>query len=387
MARQDALSEWTTCVSRNLPQRSKAQATVLALWSYGIAMTRSCGRSTVATVLALRVGQKVAAIEQRLDEWCLDAKDKAGSKRCDVAVTSCVVPLLTWVLRLWTGKQRALTLDATALSDRFVVLAVCVVYRGSAIPVAGQIRAGGRKGAWRPHWLRFLRQLKPAMPTEMKVLALSDRGLWARWLFHRIVCLGWRPFLRINQGATFRPFGTATVVWLRALAGAVGQRWRGSGTDVVSQDCQLDCTLVAWWGAGHAAPWFVLTDLAAAGCDAVWYGWRGWCEQSFTSTKRGGQWQQTQMKCPRRAARLWRALAVASLWAISVGSDRDVGPAANAAELPDLSAMLGRRPPTRPRVLRLLRLGWLWLLVQQIHGNPIPLPRRLVPEPWPAIPR
>jgi hypothetical protein len=34
---------------------------------------------------------------------------------------------------------------------------------------------------------------------------LADRGLWARWLFGRIVRLGWHPLLRINNGAKFRP--------------------------------------------------------------------------------------------------------------------------------------------------------------------------------------
>ena len=56
-------------------------------------------------------------------------------------------------------------------------------------------------------------------------------------------------------------------------------RWRGNGTAFASSDCHLDCTLVAWWGDGHAEPWFVLTGLPPDGCDAQWYGMRGWCEQ------------------------------------------------------------------------------------------------------------
>ena len=36
--------------------------------------------------------------------------------------------------------------------------------------------------------------------------------------------------------------------------------------------------------------------------------------------------------------------------------------------------------------MRLFRLGWLWLLVQLIQGQPLPLPQRLVPEAWPDIP-
>ena len=61
-------------------------------------------------------------------------------------------------------------------------------------------------------------------------------------------------------------------------------------------------------------------------------------------------------------------------------------PTSDCPDLPDLRTILGVRAPQRPRTLRLFRLGWLWLLVQLIQGQPLPLPRRLVPEAWPDIP-
>jgi hypothetical protein len=93
---------------------SVPQARALALWSYGIALTRSCGRLTVATFLALLLRQKVAAVEQRLYEWCCVAPHKAGGKRQTLAVTPCFVPLRRWVVALWSGAPLALALDATA---------------------------------------------------------------------------------------------------------------------------------------------------------------------------------------------------------------------------------------------------------------------------------
>ena len=387
MTRQDGLSQWTECVSTNMPHLSKPQARVLALWSFGIACTRSCGRLTVATFLALLLGHKVANIEQRLYEWCLEAPDKAGNKRTSLEVSLCFVPLLAWIVRLWSSQQIALTLDATSLGDRFVVLAVCVVYRGCAIPVAWTILQATKKRAWRREWLRMLRLLRPAIPRDWTVLVLADRGLYARWLFRRIVRLHWHPFLRINQGCKFRPAGRADFVWLNELVCRIGQRWRGAGTAFATAECNLDCTLVAWWGEGHAEPWFVLTDLAPEGCDAHWYGLRSWCEQAFKCTKRGGwQWQQTQMSDPARVARIWLAMAVATLWMITIGSDLELGPSEDMPELPDLRLMLGLKGSQRPRTLRLFRLGWLHLLVQLIQGQELPLPSRLVPEPWPDIP-
>lgn len=106
----------------------------------------------------------LANLEQCLYEWCLDAPDKAGPKRTALDVTICCVPLLGWIVGLWTSDQLALMLDATSMGDPFVVLAVCVVYRGCAIPVAWTILPAGKQRAWRREWLRMPRVLRPAIP-------------------------------------------------------------------------------------------------------------------------------------------------------------------------------------------------------------------------------
>ena len=388
MSRHNGLSDWSAELSNRMPHLTKPQAVVLALWSYGIAVTRSCGRRTVALFLALLLRQKPGTVEQRLREWCYDAPHKRGKKRQALDVSTCFVPLLSWVVALWTGKAIALAVDATALGERFVVLSVSVVYRGTGIPVAWTILVGQKPEAWRGHWLRMLRQLRPAIPTDWNVLVLADRGLYASWLFRRIVRLGWHPFLRINQGAKFRPAGQTRWYWLRELVNQEGDRWRGEGTAFSTAKLRLPCTLVAWWGAGHAEPWFILTDLAAQGCDASWYGLRTWCEQGFKCYKRGGwQWQQTRMTDPARAARLWLALAVATLWVVTLGSELETGPTEAQPELPDLRLLLAAaRQAAQRRRTRLFRLGWLWLLVQLITAQPLPVPRQLLPEPWPEVP-
>lgn len=387
MSRQDGLSEWTHELSRRMPHLSKPQVVVLAMWSYGIALTKSCGRRTVAVLLALLLHENEDAMEQRLQEWCCDAEDKSGKKRRALDVTTCFVPLLGWVVALWTGTAIALAVDATALGERFVVLTVSVVYRGTGIPVAWTVLVGQEKEAWRGHWLRMLHQLRPAIPRDWMVLVLADRGLYAPWLFRRICRLGWHPFLRINRRAKFQPAGQKRWHWLTELVGEVGTRWRGQGTAFASRRCQVTCTLVAWWGAGHEEPWFILTDLPAHGCDAAWYGVRTWCEQGFKCTKRGGwQWQHTRTTNPARAARLWLALAIATLWVVTLGSELETGPTAETPDLPDLSPILGAALKVRRRRrMRLFRLGWLWLLAKLIAAQPLPVPRQLVPEPWPEV--
>ena len=95
------------------------------------------------------------------------------------------------------------------------------------------------------------------------------------------------------------------------------------------------------------------------------------------------------MTDPERAARLWLALAVATLWMVSVGTAVEVDAAAAALTGPVLVGLLpqlGLRVAGRVRRTRLLRLGWLWVLVQTLQGQALPLPTRLLPEPWPALP-
>jgi hypothetical protein len=88
------------------------------------------------------------------------------------------------------------------------------------------------------------------------------------------------------------------------------------------------------------------------------------------------------MTDPRRAERLWLALAVAMLWMVSLGSEIEVGTPEDIAELPDLQRLLSSAG--RQRCLRLFRLGWLWLLARALRAQPVLVSRHLVPEPWPG---
>ena len=326
MSRHAGLSQWETIVSTYLPTLSRSQATVLALWSFGMVLARSCGITSVAALLAPLLGAKEPTVRQRLREWCYDAADKRGAKRQDLDVTTCFAPLLRWVLAWWPSDEPRLVLamDASTLGQRFTVLAISVVYRGCAIPVAWTIVEATRKGAWRPHWHALFDQLHGSVPTDWTVLVLADRGLYARWLFAHIVKRGWHPFLRLNLGGNVRPAGAATFRPLATLVPHSGSAWCGRVTCFSSPKSQLPCTLLARWDAGYQEPWLIATDLAPEVAEAAWYGMRSWIEGGIKDMKRGGwQWQQTKMTDPVRAMRLWLALAVATLWVVSVGGEVD----------------------------------------------------------------
>lgn len=383
----EQLKSWMETVQQHMPVLSKPQAVVLALWSFGIVVMQSCGLSTVTTFLSRLLDCQESSMRQRLREWYWDKKDKKGVMRDEVDVMVCFAPLLRWVLSWWpeTEKRMALAMDATSLGERLVVLAVSVLYRGCAIPVAWVVLKGNTKEAWEPHWLALFVHLKDCIPEAWFVLVAADRGLYARWLYQAIVDNHWHPFLRINLGGKYRLQGEHTFRWLSTLVPQVGVHWCGLVTCFKGKP--LDCTLLACWQEPHQDPWLILTDVAPQQADVLWYSLRPWIECGFRFIKRSGwRWHRTRMTDPKRATRLWLALAVATLWSLSVGGEVDAtGPASTLDVLPE-THIARRLAAGRPQSRRLccLRQGLIAILVALITGQPLPL-GRFLPEPWPSF--
>jgi hypothetical protein len=121
------VTEWTTIIHTRLPHLTKPQATVLALWSLGMVMARSCALTAVSAFLATWLHRKEETVRQPLRECCYEATAKRGTARQELGVETCFVPLVAWVVDQWEGTQVALALDATTLGTRFTVLVLSVV--------------------------------------------------------------------------------------------------------------------------------------------------------------------------------------------------------------------------------------------------------------------
>ena len=119
MSHQSPLSQWIETVSSMLPKLSRPQAKVLAYWSFGMVLARSCGITLVCAALALQVDSSEQSLLQRLREWCYGAEDKKGKKRRDLDVSTCFGPLLQWILAWWPADEPrlALALDATTFCE------------------------------------------------------------------------------------------------------------------------------------------------------------------------------------------------------------------------------------------------------------------------------
>jgi hypothetical protein len=384
------LSPWQQEVSTAFAHLSKPQALGLALWSAGIALTGSGGISQISALLALMLHQKEGAVVQRLREWYLEAQQKSGDQRRDLEVTRCFAPLLRWIVQSLVGSsgQLALALDATSLGERWTVLAVSVLVRGCAIPVAWKVLPAHAKGSWRPHWESLLTHLAGSVPTDWLVVVLADRGLYARWLSTAIVRCGWHPFLRINLGVKVRPVGTEQFDWLSRWVPQGGDRWQGEADCFVHKPSRLRCTLLLQWEAGYEYAWAVITDLSAAQANIAWYALRAWIEAGFKDLKRGGWgWQHSKMGQASRVERLWLAMAVALVWTVRLGSQADSQLAGgNLEQLPPahiahqrLKCQPGQRPARR---LSCPQRGRLVLLAALVQAEEVPL-GAIVAEPWP----
>src|SRR5712692_1317276 len=387
MSCPEALSQWETMVSTHLPHLSRPQARVLALWSYGIVLAKSCGITSVVAILAPLLQQSESTLRQRLREWCYPSKHNKGRHRQAMDVSQCVAPLLGWVLSWWDPDEHrlALAMDASTLSDRFTVLAISVLYRGCAIPVAWKIVRSNEPGSWEPYWKDLLSQLTTAVPADWMVIVLADRGLYAKWLYEHIVHLKWHPFLRINRTGKVRPVGESHFRWLSSLVPEVGTSWSGVVDCFAEVTCRWQCTLLARWDEPYAEAWLVVTDLAPEAANIVWYSMRNWIEAGFKDTKRGGwQWHQTKMKDPERAARWWVAIAVATLWVVSVGGQAEATATCSGLEaLPE--QLIARRTATkqsRPRLSSCFGQGLRLILIALLQHEGCPVGRFLA-EPWP----
>jgi hypothetical protein len=410
------LYSWIGQVVSAFPQLSRPQATVLALYSFGAILAQRCGLNSVAATLAALLGSGYLTIRSRLQEFYQPASAKSGRRRRELDVTTCFAPLLAWTLKGWPSKRLALALDATSLGDRFTVLSISVVYRGSACPVAWKIMQANVRHAWKPEWISLLRWFQARVPADWTVIVMTDRGLYARWLFEEIIALGWHPLMRITHAGKFRKNGSRSSIPVTAFVPKPGQRWQGRGVAFPkTARRRLDCTLLACWESGHDEPWFVLTDLGPDQSESLWYGMRAWIEHGFKLLKsQGWQWQMTRMTDPDRASRLWLVLAVATRYVLAVGGEVDAGdievetlpvqlPSSQTA--PAGERIIGRsvqtqRPIARPvvparepkkrasgtkqRLVSVFRQGLATLVSILIAGHALPKPR-CKPEPWSEI--
>ena len=377
-----------------LPHLSQPQLTGLALWVCGAILAGSACQNAAAS--ALSPWGKWNSLRQYLREWLYDGSDRTSPCQTQLDVTLCFAPLLKWVLTWWRSDRLALAIDPTLKGDQTTAVVISVLYRSCAIPVAWSIHRATQKGSWMDPTVALLEELAPAVPPEMTVIVLCDRGISSPKLWRQIRAQslprtgygGWHPYMRYRRNITFCADGGQRLPAQRFVA-RPDTAWIGRGTAFTLPSAKRRCTLLAVWYAEQKEPWIILTDLPPDQVGPSWYALRFWIELGFKALKSlGWQWDKTRRADPTRVSRHWLVLSVATLLALAYGTrvedahDRRILPG-NLRAPPKTLAPNHRNPQRRPaRAVSVIRYGIDWLRRLLLKGR---LWSRvwLLPEPWP----
>ena len=373
-------------IETHLPHLSPAQLSGLVLWVCGAILAGSACQNAVAS--ALSPWHKWNNLRQYLREWLYDGSDRARPCQTQLDVSLCFAPLLRWILAWWNSNSLALAIDPTLKGDQTTAIVISVVYRSCAIPVAWRIRHATQPGSWMDPTVELLRALAPAVPHDMTVIVLCDRGISSPKLWRQIRAQGWHPYMRYRKNITFCADGGKRLP-AQAFVPSPDTAWVGRGTAFGPPTAQRRCTLLAVWYTEQEEPWIILTDLPPEEVGVSWYALRFWIELGFKAIKSlGWQWDKTRRTDPTRISRHWLVLSVATLLALAYGTrvedanDRRIAPGSLRAP-PKTLADTHRGPWTRPtRTVSVIRHGIDWLRRLMLRGY---LWTRvwLLPEPWP----
>ena len=373
-------------IETHLPHLSQPQLAGLALWVCGAILAGSACQNAVASALSPWGGWN--KFRQYLREWLYDGSDRARPCKTQLDVTLCFAPLLRWVLAWWYSERLALAIDPTLKGDRTTAIVISVLYRSCAIPVAWRIHHTTQRGSWADPTVKLLQELAPAVPHNMTVIVLCDRGIASPKLWRQIRAQGWHPCMRYRKNITFCADGGSRLP-AYAFLSRPDTAWIGRGTAFSTPKAKRHCTLLAVWYVEQEEPWIILTDLPPEEAGVSWYALRFWIELGFKAIKSlGWKWDKTQRTDPTRVSRHWLVLSVATLLAMAYGTrvedanDRRIAPG-NLRTPPKALAPNHRDPRSRPtRTVSVFRHGVNWLRRLMLKGR---LWTRvwLLPEPWP----
>ena len=277
----------------------------LACYSVGVMQARN--------VAIHAIGAAYAAIAETKPKHGVKQVDRfLSNKKLDIAE---LTP--AWA-KFIIGPRREirLVLDWTEFepSDHMTLCAYVVTSHGRATPLAWQtfkksaLTAGARSAAEQA----FVDRLARAIPPEVSIVLLADRGFGSRELYETLTLLGWDYVIRFRGGITVEYNGETKPArdWLppsgRAtrLTGAMvtANKYEVGAVVVVKQKRMKDC-------------WCLATSLTGSAAAAVkLYGRRFTIEETFRDQKDlrfGAGLNATRIRNPARRDRMLMLLAIA----------------------------------------------------------------------------
>ena len=363
-SRMGLLHGWMRQVEALLPGVRVTRVRVLALFSLGMIWAGTARVTHVAAALPL--GVRVPSTERRLRRF-LDNDA--------VTVATLWQPLLPVLLRRWAGQEVVLVFDPTPYRGDWTVLWVGIVVQRRVLPLMWCLVP--QQQSW-PDTLdgllpTLLDPIAAALPPGCQVTLLGDRGVAGPTLIDAARQRGWDVVVRLNVSETQAHrlrLASGEEVRLWDWVETVGSGWCGP----------VQIFKGAGWRAGELtihrragmSEWWILFSTRAGGRARIReYARRARVEATFADGKgRGWGLEHSRMGNPAHLDRLLLVWHLALWWLHALG--RQVLKTGRRVQFD--------RPDRRDRSL--LRLGWLWLHNELLHGRCPPLLFRQTADGW-----
>src|SRR5215204_1922872 len=304
---------WSREVERIVSGIGVWQQRALALFSLGVASAKHCGMARVAAGAS---GDATVPSTTRRFERLL------ANERLDVRAARAAVGAA--VLEHGRGQTLWLALDEThqghtATGSRLGMLAVRLIYRERAIPLAWVCYRPGEAQAPFPVLIgRLITEVAALVPPDTQVVLLTDRGLSWPSLLDRCRTVGWSFLCRV-QGSTRVQTADGVCGPISDRAPRPGTRWQGRGRAFLKAGWRT-VNVVALWRRRDPEPWLLVTDLDPTWGRCTQYRHRMDIEQSFRDDKSSGfDWDASRVRDPTHMDRLVLVLHLAACFVLAQG--------------------------------------------------------------------
>jgi len=349
--------------------RDVRRLVTLAWAVIGLCLSKSISPNDWSEVV-LSNAQYAASHQRRFRRWLRNKR---------VVPHTFYPPILRAALADWEpGERMYVALDTSVLSYGYVLIRTSLVYRGRALPIAWRVFKHNSASVSYDDYEIVLEQTQDALPPEMVIVLLADRGFLHRKLVLFARQAGWHYRLRAKASTMVHLWDrrVASMGRLRPPKGAahfyhnvhvldddIGLAYLALATPVPAKGQKVD-------------PWYVISDEPTDVTTLDEYGLRFDIEENFLDDKSNGfQVEASKLDDASAISRLFLILAVATLHCTSVG----VGV---------VKAKLRRWVDTHwDRGMSYLKIGWKWLRQQyrQDWTTFSPFAIDPAPDPEPAV--
>lgn len=258
-------------------------------------------------------------------------------------------------MRVSLGNEVAyLIIDCTQAGPKCRTLYIGLAYHGTVLPLIWKTIKGNKGHVTGEFQRALLAELYPKFRHHRRVIVLGDAEFSNESVISWLRLKHWDFVLRFQsnyrlQTASGKPWLSAQEIYeAHAMAAGQVEHWPEVGFTQAHQIPGL--TMTIHWDAEDDEPLCLISSLPPAEQPHLIYEMRYWVETLFGNHKsRGFQLARTQMTTPEHIDRLILAIAIATCFALGLGTHLIV------TEQTDQVDRADRRD------LSLFQMGWRWL--------------------------